>query len=166
MLSRIPYSYPVLPRAAESPRPSVSSQAMSQVVSLRPEPLSGAPLAGLFAFAQKAAQDGFRMLFVAYGWVLIGGGVVLALLPGHLGVPLLAIGLILVLRNSYKAKRQFIEMQRRHPRFIHPVRRLIRREPEIFPVLWQQLLRFERMVLPPRWRRGVAWRKRYFKRRR
>jgi hypothetical protein len=138
---------------------------MSQVVSLRPEPLPGAPLAGLFASAQKVAQDGARLLFVALGWVLIAGGVVLALLPGHLGVPLLAIGLIVVLRNSYKAKRQFIQMQRRHPRFIHPVRRLIRREPEVFPVLWQQLLRFERTVLPSRWRRAAAWRKRYFKRR-
>jgi hypothetical protein len=138
---------------------------MSQVVSLRPEPLPGAPLAGLFASAQKVAQDGARLLFVALGWVLIAGGVVLALLPGHLGVPLLAIGLIVVLRNSYKAKRQFIQMQRRHPRFIHPVRRLIRREPEVFPVLWQQLLRFERTVLPSRWRRAVSWRKRYFKRR-
>ena len=138
---------------------------MSQVVSLRPEPLPGAPLAGLFASAQKAAHDGARLLFVAVGWVLIVGGVVLALLPGHLGVPLLAIGLILVLRNSYKAKRQFIHMQRRHPRFVHPVRRLIRRDPEIVPVIWQQMLRFERMVLPPRLRRCGAWRRRYFRRR-
>jgi hypothetical protein len=136
---------------------------MSQAVSIRPEPLPGAPLAGFFAFAQKAAHDGARLLFVAVGWVLITGGVVLALLPGHLGVPLLAIGLILVLRNSYKAKRQFIHWQRRHPRFVHPVRRLIRREPEVFPVLWQQLLRFERTVLPHRLRRAGIWRRRYFK---
>ena len=136
---------------------------MSQTGSLRPEPLPGAPLAGLFAFAQKVALDGARLLLLAVGWVLITGGVVLALLPGHLGVPLLAIGLILVLRNSYKAKRQFIHWQRRHPRFIHPVRRLIRREPEVFPVLWQQLLRFERTVLPYRFRRAGIWRRRYFK---
>jgi hypothetical protein len=136
---------------------------MSQVVSLRPESLPGAPLAGLFASAQKAAHGGARLLFLAFGWVLITGGVVLALLPGHLGIPLLAIGLIVVLRNSYKAKRQFIHWQRRHPRFIHPVRRLIRREPEVFPVLWQQVLRFERTVLPYRWRRAGIWRRRYFK---
>jgi hypothetical protein len=140
---------------------------MSQVVSLRPEPLPGAPLAGLFASAQKAAQDGFRLLFLTLGWVLICGGVVLAILPflHTLGVLLLAIGLIVVLRNSYRAKRQFIQMHRRHPRFVHPVRRLIRREPEIFPVLWQQMLRLERTVLPSRWRRAGAWRRRYFKRR-
>jgi hypothetical protein len=140
---------------------------MSQVVSLRPEPLPGAPLAGLFASAQKAAQDGFRLLFLTLGWVLICGGVVLAILPflHTLGVLLLAIGLIVVLRNSYRAKRQFIQMHRRHPRFVHPVRRLIRREPEIFPVLWQQMLRLERTVLPSRWRRAGVWRRRYFKRR-
>jgi hypothetical protein len=80
-------------------------------------------------------------------------------------VLLLAIGLIVVLRNSYRAKRQFIQMHRRHPRFVHPVRRLIRREPEIFPVLWQQMLRLERTVLPSRWRRAGVWRRRYFKRR-
>ena len=138
---------------------------MSQVVSLRPEPLPGAPFAGLFASAHKATRDGFRLLFLAAAWVMIAGGVVLALLPGHLGVPLLAIGLIIVLRNSYKARRQFIHLQRRHPKFVFPVRRLIRREPEVFPVMWQQILRFERMVLPPNWRRGGAWRRRYFKRR-
>ena len=140
---------------------------MSQVVSLRPEPLPGAPLAGLFASVQKAAQDGFRLLYLTLGWVLICGGVVLAILPflHTLGVLLLAIGLIVVLRNSYRAKRQFIQMHRRHPRFVHPVRRLIRREPEIFPVLWQQMLRLERTVLPSRWRRAGVWRRRYFKRR-
>jgi hypothetical protein len=140
---------------------------MSQVVSLRPEPLPGVPLAGLFASAQRAAHGGFRLLFVAAGWVLIAGGVVLGVLPflHTLGVLFLAIGLIVVLRNSYKAKRQFIQMHRRHPRFVHPVRRLIRREPEILPVLWQQVLRFERTVLPPRWRRAGVWRRRYFKRR-
>jgi len=137
---------------------------MSQVVSLRPEPLRGAPFAGLFASAHKATRDGFRLLYLALAWVMIVGGLVLALLPGHLGVPLVAIGLIIILRNSYKARRRFIHLQRRHPRFVFPVRRLIRREPEVLPVLWQQVLRFERLVLPKSWRRGVAWRRRYFKR--
>jgi hypothetical protein len=139
---------------------------MSQVVSFRPEPLPGAPFAGLFASAHKVTRDGVRLLYLAGAWVMIAGGLVLALLPGHLGVPLVAIGLIVVLRNSYKARRQFIHLQRRHPRFVFPVRRLIRREPEVFPVLWQQFLRFEKLVLPSSWRRSAAWRRRYFRRRR
>ena len=71
-----------------------------------------------------------------------------------------------MLRNSPKARRQFIVLQQRHPRVVFPVRRLIRREPEIFPVLWQQALRVERLILPNRWRRAAALRRRYFRARR
>lgn len=134
-------------------------------MTIRPEPFPPTPLDAVLASAHRASRDWLRWVFVALGWLLIAGGVVLALLPGHLGVPLLAIGVIVVLRNSYRARRQFIHLQRRHPRFLFPVRRLIRREPEVLPVLWQQVLRFERLVLPPSWRRGVTWRRRFFTRR-
>ncbi len=139
---------------------------MSQIVSLRPEPLPGAPFAGLFASAHKATRGGVRLLLQAAGWFLIVGGLLLELTPVRLGVPMVAIGVIVLLRNSYRARRQFIHLQRRHPRFVFPVRRLIRREPEVFPVLWQQFLRFEKLVLPRSWRRGAHWRRRYFRRRR
>jgi hypothetical protein len=138
---------------------------MTEAVTIRPEPLPRAPRDGLFALAQQASRGWLRRLSMAVGWVLIAGGLVLALLPGHLGILLLAVGVIVVLRNSYRARRQFIHLQRRHPRFVFPVRRLIRREPEVLPVLWQQVLRFERLVLPASWRRGIAWRRRYFTRR-
>jgi hypothetical protein len=137
---------------------------MTEAVTIRPEPVPSAPLDDLVAFAHRATRGWAKLGFLALGWLLIAGGLVLALLPGHLGVPLLAVGVILVLRNSYRARRQFIHLQRRHPRFVFPVRRLIRREPEVLPVIWQQILRFERVVLPKSWRRGVAWRRRYFKR--
>lgn len=137
---------------------------MTEAVTTRPEPISSAPFDDLLASAHRATRGWVKLLFLALGWLLIAGGLVLALLPGHLGVPLLAVGVIVVLRNSYRARRQFIHLQRRHPRFVFPVRRLIRREPEVLPVLWQQVLRFERGVLPKSWRRGVAWRRRYFKR--
>lgn len=157
----------MLHRATEAFGRAFSAKPMSQVVSIRPEPLPSAPFAGLFASAQKVAQDGARLLFLVVGSMLIAGGLLLVLVPfvHTLGVLLVAIGLIMVLRNSYKAKRQFIHMHRRHPKLVHPVRRLIRREPEVFPVLWQQVLRFERTVLPLRLRRAGAWRRRYFKRR-
>ena len=136
---------------------------MLQVVSLRPEPMSGVSIAGLAASARKAARDGVRMVVIAVGLVLIAGGLVLALLPGHLGLPLLVVGLILVLRNSVSARRRFIRLQRAHPKVVFPVRRLIRRDPEIFPVLWQQALRVERLIVPKDWRRASAWRRRYFR---
>ena len=99
---------------------------------------------------------GVRAAFTGVGVVLMTVSVPLALLPGHLGVPRFAVGLVVVLRNSFVARRRFIEAQRRHPKLLFPLRRLIRRNPEVIPVIWQQLLRFERMVLPSRWR---VWRK-------
>jgi hypothetical protein len=136
---------------------------MLQALSLRPEPITGAFFAGLAASARKAARDGLRMVVIATGLVLIAGGLVLALLPGHLGLPLLVVGLILVLRNSISARRRFIRLQRAHPRVVFPVRRLIRRDPEIFPVLWQQALRLERLIVPRDLRRAGALRRRYFR---
>ena len=139
---------------------------MTEIVSLRLAPSSNAPFSGAFAFVRRTAREAVRLAIVGFGTVLVLGGFVLALLPGHLGLPLLVIGLIIVLRNSPKARRQFIELQHRHPRYVFPVRRLIRREPEVFPVFWQWLLRLERLVLPVRWRRGKIWRRRYFRRKR
>ncbi|WP_249138109.1 hypothetical protein [Phenylobacterium montanum] len=138
---------------------------MFSTVSLRPEPLTGAPIAGAYGFVRRASREALRLLVVGVGSLLIAAGFVLALLPGHLGLPLLVIGLILVLRNSPKARRQFIELQHRHPRMVFPVRRLIRREPEVFPVLWQQALRLERLIVPPTWRRAGQLRRRYLRRR-
>ena len=93
-----------------------------------------------------------RLVLIAAGWTLLAIGAVGTVLPGHLGLPLLILGLIIVLRSSAQARRQFVGLQRRHPKFLFPIRRLLRREPEVLPVAWQQLLRIERMVLPRRWR--------------
>ncbi|HEX4740650.1 MAG TPA: hypothetical protein VH353_04895 [Caulobacteraceae bacterium] len=93
-----------------------------------------------------------RAALVGLGWACILVGVVGTLLPGHLGLPFLVVGLIVVLRSSFQARRRFVDLQRRHPRLLFPVRRLLRREPEIIPVAWQQLLRLERLLLPRRYR--------------
>jgi len=102
----------------------------------------------------------------ALGWVLIALGLVGSVLPLHLGVPLLVIGLIIVLRTSRQARRQFIGLQRRHPKFISPIRRLLRRDPEVLAVIWQQVLRSERFVLPRSWRPARKIRRWIFPRRR
>ena len=110
------------------------------------------------------------MMLEAFGWVLIGVGLVGALLPLHLGVPLLMVGLIIVLRTSRAARRRFIGLQRRHPRFVFPIRRLLRRDPEVLAVAWQQVLRGERFFLgrfvPRRLRPARALRHWLFVRRR
>lgn len=103
---------------------------------------------------------------LAAGGALMAVGAVGAVLPGHLGVPVLVLGLIVVLRTSRPARRQFIGLQRRHPKIVFPIRRLLRREPEVFPVAWQQVLRVERRLLPSRWRFARGTRRRMFRRKR
>lgn len=96
-----------------------------------------------------------RWLLLALGGVIMLVGLILAPLPGHVGLPMLVIGLMIVLRNSFAAKRHFVRMQRAHPKTVYPIRRLLRREPEVVLVAWQQYLRVERLVLPKRVRFAV-----------
>jgi len=100
-----------------------------------------------------------RFLLLILGGVIMLVGLGLAALPGHIGLPLLVVGLMIVLRNSFAAKRQFVRMQRAHPKMVFPIRRLMRREPEIVLVFWQQYLRVERLVLPKRARFAVRARR-------
>ncbi|MCR5877415.1 hypothetical protein [Phenylobacterium sp. J367] len=71
---------------------------------------------------------------------------------------MIALGLVVVLRNSYAAKKAFVRAHRRWPTVVHPLRRLMRKEPEIAPVFWQAYLRVERFALPKRYRLGVRGR--------
>jgi len=118
------------------------------------------PILGFIA-ASRAPEEpaalmrkGVRLAMVAVGLVIMLIGVPLALMPWlHIpGILILATGLVIVLRNSFSARRTFIRAQRRHPKIVFPLRRLIRREPEVAPVAWQQSLRFERLVVPRRYR--------------
>ena len=100
-----------------------------------------------------------RVVLVALGLILIVAGFLIAPLPGPLSVPLTVAGLMLVLRNSFRARKQFVRFQHAHPKLLFPLRRLLRREPEVMPVAWQQVLRMERLILPRSWRRAKRWRK-------
>ncbi|MBN8552985.1 MAG: hypothetical protein J0L52_08850 [Caulobacterales bacterium] len=88
-----------------------------------------------------------RVLAMVAGGLLITIGFLIAPLPGPFGLPISVVGLMLVLRNSYWAKRRFIRMQQARPNWIMPFRRLMRRRPEFAPVFWQQALRLERLLL-------------------
>ena len=104
-----------------------------------------------------------RVFLVTLGLILIVAGFIIAPLPGPMGLPVTVVGLMLVLRNSFKARKQFVRFQHAHPKLLFPLRRLLRREPEVMPVAWQQVLRMERLVIPRSWRRAKRWR-RSFKR--
>jgi hypothetical protein len=107
-----------------------------------------------------------RALLLALGCVLMAIGAVGAVLPGHLGLPVVVAGLAVVLRNSVWAKRAFIRLQRRRPNWVFPLRRLMRPRPEVLPVLWQSMLRTERLLLIGRRRLLVRIRHRLSGRRR
>ena len=114
--------------------------------------------------AREIVARALRWGLLALGGAIMIVGLGLAFLPGHLGIPLLVVGLMIVLRNSFKARRQFVELQKKHPNFVFPIRRLLRREPEIVLVAWQQALRVERLVLPRRVRFLKGTRRRIWKR--
>ena len=124
--------------------------------------------------ARRAARHGVRWAILAVGLVLVAVGALLEFLPLPLHLPglvILVAGLVMVLRTSYSARRTFIRVQRRHPKMMFPLRRLLRREPEVMPVAWQQILRTERGVysvlrLPRRWRIAGAARRRLVRARR
>ena len=84
-------------------------------------------------------------VLMALGFVLIAAGFVLIIIPGHYF--LIVAGLILVLRNAFWARRQFIHLKRRHPNWIMPIRKLLRRNPQVMSVIWQQTLKIERLIL-------------------
>lgn len=88
-----------------------------------------------------------RLGLMALGVLVILAGVLISPLPGPFGLPIAVVGLMLVLRNSYWAKRQFIRMQQARPNWVFPFRRLMRKRPEFAPVFWQQMLRIERLLL-------------------
>ena len=91
-----------------------------------------------------------RLALMAVGFLIIVLGILIAPLPGPGGVPVIALGLVIVLRNSWWAKRQFIRAQHARPKWVYPFRRLMRKKPEIAPVFWQQALRAEKVVLRKR----------------
>ena len=109
--------------------------------------------------ARELIAKASRYLLLGLGGLVMLAGLVLTPLPLHLGLPMLVVGLMIVLRNSFAAKRHFVRIQRAHPKVVFPIRRLMRREPEILQVFWQQYLRVERLVLPTKARFAVKARR-------
>ena len=91
-----------------------------------------------------------RFGLVLLGFAIIVFGLAIAPLPGPGGIPVIVVGLMVVLRNSFKARRQFVRLHRAHPRMLYPIRRLLRREPEFMALFYHQTLRVERVLLPKR----------------
>lgn len=101
---------------------------------------------------------------VLIGLVIVAGGILIAPIPGPGGIPVIVVGAMIVLRNSFKARRQFVRLQRAHPKMLSPVRRLLRRDPEVIAVFYHQHLRVERILLPARFRVTAKLRRRFRRR--
>jgi len=110
--------------------------------------------------AREIAARVKRFGMVVLGFAVIALGIAISPIPGPGGIPVIVVGLMVVLRNSFKARRQFVRLHRAHPKMISPIRRLLRRDPEFLALFYQQYLRVERLMLPKRLRFGVGLRKR------
>jgi Flp pilus assembly protein TadB len=114
------------------------------------------------SFASGLAGRTLRAGLVALGALIVVLGVLIAPLPGPGGLPVILVGLMIILRNSFKARRQFVRLQQAHPRVLSPVRRLLRRNPGVLRASWRQTLKIERMFLPSNLR-FAARSRRYFR---
>ena len=100
--------------------------------------------------AREVAARIRRGGMVLLGFAIIGFGILIAPLPGPGGIPVIVVGLMVVLRNSFKARRQFVRLHRAYPKTLYPIRRLLRRDPEVVALFYHQTLRVERLLLPKR----------------
>ena len=74
-------------------------------------------------FAARLVRAGL----VAVGALIVLTGILIAPIPGPGGIPVIVVGLMVILRNSFKARRHFVRLHHAHPRVISPLRRLLRR---------------------------------------
>ena len=101
-------------------------------------------------FAREVALRIKRMGMVLLGLGVIAVGILISPIPGPGGIPVIVIGVMIVLRNSFKARRQFVRLHRAYPKTLYPIRRLLRRDPEVVALFYHQTLRVERLLLPRR----------------
>ena len=111
--------------------------------------------------AREVAARIKRGGLVLLGFAIIAFGILIAPLPGPGGIPVIVVGLMVVLRNSFKARRQFVKLHRAYPKTLYPIRRLLRRDPEVLALFYLQTLRVERLLLPRRVRFVKGLRRRF-----
>lgn len=112
-------------------------------------------------FAREVASRIKRMGMMLLGFAVIALGILIAPIPGPGGIPVIVVGVMIVLRNSFKARRQFVRLHRAYPKTLYPIRRLLRRDPEVVALFYHQTLRVERLLLPRRVRFVKTLRRRW-----
>ena len=92
----------------------------------------------------------FKLIMMIAGILLMALGVVISPLPGPFGLPLVLIGLVLLLRSSTWVKRHFVRLVHKHPKWLGPLRSLMRPRAKFVAIVWRFMLRAEGLALKPR----------------
>jgi len=92
----------------------------------------------------------FKVILMIAGGLLVALGLVISPLPGPLGLPVMLLGLVLLLRSSTWVKRQFVRQVHKHPKWLGPLRSLMRPRAKFIAILWRFMLRAEGLALKPR----------------
>lgn len=86
----------------------------------------------------QTVRKGWQLALVLIGGVLVLVAIPIALLPGPGGIFIALPGLILILRNSIWARRQFIKFERQAPVVGGPLRKILKwRMHRILPRCWR-----------------------------
>ena len=91
----------------------------------------------------------FKVILMIAGGLLVALGLAISPLPGPLGLPVVLLGLVLLLRSSTWIKRQFVRLVQKHPKWLGPLRSLMRPHAKFIAIFWRFMLRAEGLVLKP-----------------
>lgn len=92
----------------------------------------------------------FKLVMMIAGLLLMAVGLAISPLPGPFGLPVVLLGLVLLLRSSTWVKRHFVRLVQKYPKWLGPLRSLMRPHAKILAALWRFMLRAEGLVLKPR----------------
>jgi hypothetical protein len=73
----------------------------------------------------------WRLAWLLLGWALIAAAPFVGVIPGPGGIFLFAAGAALLIRNSVWAKRYYVRIKRRWPRFGHAADKAMRRDRKV-----------------------------------
>jgi len=89
----------------------------------------------------------FKIIMMITGALLMALGLAISPLPGPLGLPVMLVGLVLLLRSSTWVKRHFVRLVHKYPKWLGPLRSLMRPHAKVLAVLWRFMLRAEGLVV-------------------
>lgn len=68
-----------------------------------------------------------KQIYIAGGLLVILLGLIISPLPGPGGIPVIALGTIILLRQSRALRRRYVTYERRWPKTMRPFSKLLRR---------------------------------------